>query len=326
MENTPCSNRLNLHWISLTILYCYAFVQSAIVFCDCKELFDTTPAVFFKCPVNCPTCPKHVQCPSGVKILRDPCGCCLNCVSPAGEDCDLFHICDAGLVCRNGTCRDIHPSGCRVGSKYYQDGDKWKPNCQTICECQNGIYGCSDVCQQDQNASECKYGRQFVMESACCSRWVCADSPTPCANITTDWTECSCLNPVSYQWSNTNPRCQWVVQQKLCPNLRCKEAQDGVQGVYPFPDHTERNVLAEAKRYCGSSLYQRYEYIGQDNCKSVDLHLQKTCASECHIANGTKLCCLPNEFSSLQVQLKCPNQKTVSRTIPVLAGCQCDVC
>ncbi|OWA50054.1 putative Protein NOV-like protein [Hypsibius exemplaris] len=291
---------------------------------------DNTPGIGGggKCPDKCHPCAakEEEECQAGVKLRHDACGCCPYCARQEGEECNAFRGCQNGLLCSNGTCRPEHPRSCIVGKKTYAHDESWRPNCQTICQCENGVYGCSDVCQPDVPASECLFGRQILVESRCCSRWVCrpAEPSVSCTNVTLDWTSCSCKHPISQQWTNKNPDCKWTVQQKDCPAEECP--QPHAQNYDLKNLITDAEALSRAKHFCEKSLYHRYEFITEDNCRSTRMHHQKTCASECHMPDGRKLCCLPNEFESMPVRLRCGNHNTVLRTLAVISGCNCVLC
>ncbi|GAU87234.1 hypothetical protein RvY_00117 [Ramazzottius varieornatus] len=277
------------------------------------------------CPKSChKVCRAYPEkCPDGVSLVEDLCGCgCYHCARQDGDECSALDSCEIGLHCSRGTCRASHPKSCEVNGNIYQDGESWKPDCQTVCQCVDGVYGCSDVCLPDKKPSECEYGRQLVVESECCSRWVCQQEVIPCSNITLDWTDCSCAVPISHQWTNRNPDCQWTVQQRSCPTKGCTDLEKA-----RFVQATVDDIT-NARRSCSNTMYHRYAFIEEDNCKSTHLVHQRTCARECRLPppDGRKLCCLPNEFESKSVRLRCANKKVVLRTIAMIAGCSCDLC
>ncbi|KAK3921275.1 Cellular communication network factor 6 [Frankliniella fusca] len=62
-------------------------------------------------PCRCP--PEPPACRPGVALVRDGCGCCLQCAGQRGDPCDGARLCDeaSGVVCQyvgdapTGTCR-----------------------------------------------------------------------------------------------------------------------------------------------------------------------------------------------------------------------------
>lgn len=65
---------------------------------------------------------------------------------------------------------------CEVDGVIYQDGEQFKPDCRRLCSCQDGVYGCSTLCPQEERApsrNHCKHPILIDITGKCCREWTC---------------------------------------------------------------------------------------------------------------------------------------------------------
>ncbi|XP_006499232.1 CCN family member 5 isoform X1 [Mus musculus] len=138
------------------------------------------------CPAPC-ACPwTPPQCPPGVPLVLDGCGCCRVCARRLGESCDHLHVCDPsqGLVCQPGAgpsgrgavCLFEEDDGsCEVNGRRYLDGETFKPNCRVLCRCDDGGFTCLPLCSEDVRLPswDCPRPRRIQVPGRCCPEWVC---------------------------------------------------------------------------------------------------------------------------------------------------------
>uniref|UniRef100_A0A8C5KBN8 CCN family member 5 n=1 Tax=Jaculus jaculus TaxID=51337 RepID=A0A8C5KBN8_JACJA len=209
-------------------------------------------------PCVCPWTPP--QCPPGVPLALDGCGCCLVCARQLGESCDHRHVCDTmqGLVCQPGAgpsglgavCLLREDNGsCEVDGRLYQEGETFQPSCRTSCRCEDGGVTCLPLCHEDVRlpSADCPHPRRVEIPGRCCPEWVCsqgaalgnwpyaaqgrqipglaATSPAgiPCPEWSTAWGPCSttCGLGLSTRVSNQNSFCRLETQHRLCLPRLC---------------------------------------------------------------------------------------------------------
>nr|AAH67668.1 Zgc:85866 [Danio rerio] len=140
------------------------------------------------CPAVCSCAPDAPQCPPGVGLQRDTCGCCLVCARQLNEDCSRSEPCDhsKGLECNygashgatRGICRaKSEGRPCEYSSRIYQNGESFQPNCKHQCTCMDGAVGCVPLCPQELSlpALGCANPRLVKVPGRCCEEWVCDD-------------------------------------------------------------------------------------------------------------------------------------------------------
>ncbi|XP_007643294.1 CCN family member 5 isoform X2 [Cricetulus griseus] len=216
------------------------------------------------CPTSC-TCPwTPPQCPVGVPLVLDGCGCCQVCARRLGESCDHLHVCDSsqGLVCQPGagpggreaTCLLEEEDGsCEVNGHRYLDGETFQPNCRVLCRCNDGGFTCLPLCSEDVRLPswDCPRPRRVEVPGRCCPEWVCdqgvtpriqphtaqghqlsglvtpASADVPCPKISTAWGPCSttCGLGIATRVSNQNRFCQLEIQRRLCLPRPCLAAR-----------------------------------------------------------------------------------------------------
>lgn len=70
------------------------------------------------------------------------------------------------------------PKGCEINGKKYNDGDTFylNNNCRNRCTCQNGHYGCVDLCPQEYTKPSmifCPNAELMPVRGQCCKEWSC---------------------------------------------------------------------------------------------------------------------------------------------------------
>ena len=70
----------------------------------------------------------------------------------------------------------IHPKPCMVDGVEYKDGAQFQLGCRRVCTCQNGNYGCADLCPQEFTPPSdrfCKNAKLVSVKGQCCREWSC---------------------------------------------------------------------------------------------------------------------------------------------------------
>ncbi|MBN3307115.1 CTGF factor, partial [Amia calva] len=134
----------------------------------------------------CPSAPP--QCPPGVSLVPDNCGCCRICAKQLGELCTEKDVCDPhkGLFCdfgspinrRIGVCTAKEGSPCVFGGMVYRSGESFQSSCKYQCTCLDGAVGCVPLCSMDVRlpSPDCPMPRRVKVPGKCCEEWVC-DAP-----------------------------------------------------------------------------------------------------------------------------------------------------
>ena len=81
------------------------------------------------------------------------------------------------MISRYSFCLSANnPKQCNVNGRIYNDGNKFKLGCKQLCTCQNGHYGCADLCPHEYKppADEyCRNAQLVPVPGECCHQWTC---------------------------------------------------------------------------------------------------------------------------------------------------------
>ncbi|XP_043939169.1 CCN family member 1-like [Protopterus annectens] len=138
------------------------------------------------CPKTC-SCAKPDQCPPGVHLISDLCGCgCKVCAQQLNKKCSNLHPCDqtknlhcdfgARPTASYGICRAQETRrSCFLNGTVYQHGETFQPVCSTYCSCQDGTIGCAPACplQMPVLGPLCRNPRLVKVPRKCCKEWQC---------------------------------------------------------------------------------------------------------------------------------------------------------
>lgn len=166
------------------VIFCYAFIP-AIVAWHGQERRKL-------CHYPCQCQVRELNCGQGISVVKDGCDCCYMCARQHGDLCNVKDMCDPrqGLYCdrtgqhgaTTGICRAKSMKPCIVDGKTYADGERFKLECSQLCTCQNGNYGCVNLCPDEYrqpSAKHCSRPRLLSVPGQCCKQWTCETLTTP---------------------------------------------------------------------------------------------------------------------------------------------------
>lgn len=70
----------------------------------------------------------------------------------------------------------VNAKPCIVDGVEYKDGAQFQLDCRRTCTCQNGNYGCADLCPQEHIPPSdrfCKNAKLVNVSGTCCKEWSC---------------------------------------------------------------------------------------------------------------------------------------------------------
>ncbi|KAJ8300692.1 hypothetical protein KUTeg_022211, partial [Tegillarca granosa] len=259
------------------------------------------------CPRNCPNCPfVQLQCNDGVSQILDGCQCCFMCARQHGDLCSVKYVCDKGkdLFCDipkgqiYGICRAAAPKSCKVGNAVYKDGKQFKLDCKQLCTCQNGRYGCINLCPQEHrppDKSHCPNARLTQVRGQCCQEWTCEESYDELERLNrhrnavvtkhyrrnSNEVECS---KESTKWSPCSVTCGVGVSTRLSPK-DCQKQQTRLCYIRPCGFEIPKDVECSPT----TRSFERRKIV-YNNCESVRSYRMKFCTS-CR----KNRCCYPKK-------------------------------
>lgn len=311
----------------------------------------TRRAIDNVCPRVC-NCPKkHFSCEDGVPLVIDGCGCCHMCARQYGDSCSSVDRCDTdkGLFCdvlpneQLGICRADSPKHCFVNGKTYGDGDSFNLDCRSRCTCQNGHYGCVDLCSQElRKPSEvfCPNAQLMEVRGQCCKEWNCipptkAESnkiPRHIANNyeirpqnNPQWQE-RMINEVvetgndcavnGTKWSQCSVSCGVGISVRLAPK-HCRRKED-TRLCYLRPCGKSLNSNEHKKKCSPTTRAVERERIIYKNCKSVRAYRLKFCTN-CR----EKQCCYPTRTKTREIEFICDDGRYEYLKYSWIKRCKC---
>ncbi|XP_061165206.1 CCN family member 2-like isoform X1 [Saccostrea echinata] len=297
-------------------------------------------------PCECPF--RKLTCNYGVSRLRDGCGCCMMCARQLGDICSKQNLCEPtrSLYCdiprysSIGICRALHPKSCNVNGVKYKDGAQFQLGCSRMCTCQNGNYGCADLCPQEHippSDKFCKNARLVSVSGTCCKEWSCdlanvtnksprhamlkganllvmSEEAMKTINITEKEPKCS------KEWSPCSVSCGYGLSHRYGSET-CDVIKD-TRICYPRPCDTS-NIKPKKKRCKPTFRITKKEHIVQEEgdkiCKSVRKYRLKFC-STC----AQNQCCFPWKTSTRMLEFKCSDDSYKYLKYSWTKRCKCE--
>lgn len=305
-------------------------------------------------PCQCPA--QELICDVGVTTVKDGCGCCYMCARQQGDICSVKDLCDGrqGLYCDfsvfhfpgTGICKANASKPCLVNGVRYVDGEKFKPDCSRLCTCQNGNYGCTELCQDEYripSEMHCQRPRLLEVSGQCCKQWTCDLSSNQLesaiqvhhielnnANTNKRHTEMRSYIRNASLYQNTQSECQqnessWTPCSTTCGSGVSKRK---VTDRY-CQQHEETRLciirpckasLPPKNRRCTATarlpVKQRIKY---EHCVSVDEWSLKFCTN-CK----RRRCCYPKVEETRKMEFQCGNGKVQVLSFMWIKSCRCD--
>ncbi|XP_071526471.1 uncharacterized protein [Panulirus ornatus] len=305
---------------------------------ECELYKDSHPhsnpyiAIRAHCVYPC-GCEGVPECPPGVRVIMDGCGCCWQCARQLGQPCDGAVVCDVarGLTCHynstadpTGTCQEVQPAKCTVNNRTYDHGQTFKLDCRTQCTCQNGTYACVSLCPSESipPSSQCHNPHLLTVPGQCCREWMCdtdpgkAVTPPRCERVSGRWSRCTqqtCGAGVSVRWSTDNAECQPMNETRLCQVRPCQEqrqqgsaAINNIQTAKPSrKHHIRRGHTCKATLRLSQSVRFRVGW-----CVSEHRYRPKQCAACDHHS------CNVSASTTISVAFLCPLHYNSDLTAP----------
>nr|XP_022327207.1 WNT1-inducible-signaling pathway protein 1-like [Crassostrea virginica] len=297
-------------------------------------------------PCNCPL--REMNCNYGVSVLRDGCGCCMMCARQLGDICSKKNLCEPskGLYCdipkysRVGICRALHPKPCMVDGVEYKDGAQFQLGCRRVCTCQNGNYGCADLCPQEFTPPSdrfCKNAKLVSVIGQCCREWSCelsnvtnskaprhamlksanllmseeavktVDEPKSRSDCPKAWSPCSvsCGYGLSHIYGSDT--CDVIKDTRIC---------------YPRPCDTSKFKWNKKKCKPTFRITQKehvVQNVGNKTCHSIRKYRLKFC-STC----ARDRCCYPWKTSTRMLEFVCSDKSYKYLKYSWTKRCKCE--
>lgn len=308
-------------------------------------------AIEHKCPRVCSCQNKHLKCEDGVPVLIDGCGCCYMCARQYGDACSSVDRCDTakGLYCdiqpdaQHGVCRADNPKRCLVNGISYGDGDSFNLDCRNHCTCQNGHYGCVDLCSQEHRKPSdafCPNARLMTVRGQCCKEWNCMTSNKTESNkmprhIASNYELRPQNNPRWHsqqineviqtgndcvsngtKWSQCSVSCGVGISVRMAPK-HCRKKED-TRLCYIRPCGKVLYSNSRKKKCTPTTRSVQRERITYKDCKSVRGYRLKFCTN-CK----NKQCCYPKRTKTREIEFLCNDGRYEYLKYVWIKRCKC---
>ncbi|RVE71125.1 hypothetical protein OJAV_G00071560 [Oryzias javanicus] len=331
---------------------CDCVTAAAVLLCVAAQVLCQLCDRSCFCPGAAP------ECPAGVPLVPDGCGCCRVCARQQGESCTAALPCDGqkGLQCDYsaslpgdpGECVGQEDLSCEVNGVSYQDGQSFKPSCDTYCHCRGGGVVCVPACPLNARlpAPDCPNPQPVRLPGKCCKEWVCENlentviqdainamrtdrwrphSPRnrplnqlppagpSCVERSTRWSACSrsCGAGVSTRVSNQNSACRLQMESRLCKVRPCNDERSA-------PRSPLRGQQRRRRRCTTSYTSPGPVRLVHQGCFSARTYRLRYCG-RC----SDSRCCTPSRTSTAQVTFRCRAGRPLRRAVMMIRSCVC---
>ncbi|XP_052223454.1 CCN family member 2-like isoform X1 [Dreissena polymorpha] len=312
------------------------------------------------CHYPCQCEKRELNCVDGVPVLLDGCGCCYMCARQNGDLCSVRDVCDVkhGLFCDmtvgaspgTGVCKANASKPCVVNGQTYADGQQFKPECSRLCTCQNGHYGCVDLCPDEfriPSIKHCSQPKLMTVPGQCCPQWTCERQetvPEPTSGTSGgiqprhigDKAYPPALEMQSYtiyepkkeshtalpkcaenvtSWSACSMSCDVGVSKRRMIDRRCEEKEE-TRLCYLRPCGIE---LPTSGGKCTPTTRNGRQHIRYADCISVNDWKLKFCTT-CR----ARRCCYPRRERTRRIEFQCGNARREKFDFMWIKSCRCD--
>ncbi|XP_024915604.1 WNT1-inducible-signaling pathway protein 2-like isoform X2 [Cynoglossus semilaevis] len=319
----------------------------------CSLLLCTIPQVCCQLCTRPCQCPSSVpQCPAGVPLMLDSCGCCQVCSRQESEACTQWLPCDTqrGLQCDYsasfpggpGQCVGRNELGCEINGRRLEEGHVFQPSCARLCRCLGGGLSCVSLCSDDLHkpADQCHNPQLLRLPGRCCKEWVCdgldnriSSNPSEeqtrqerrgglagplfgpisnCIEWTSDWSLCSHSCGPGVS-TRTTTRNRGCRLQTETRLCQIRPCQTLLPGI-----HRVEPGLSVCDGSFTSPVSLTLEHQG---CRSLRAYRPKFCALTC----PERGCCSPSHTRTVWLVFRCSQGRLIQHQVMMIESCSCTI-